>query len=708
VTSRRLLVRIERRVIAFVRQQDVLRPHEQVLLLLSGGADSMALLELVCAADRRLGLGLRLAALHVDYGLRGGDSTRDRRIVARACHRRAIPLHEVLLEGALQGSDFQRRARDLRFRRAGELAAEHGYQILATGHNADDQAETVLYRLAKYGAPSALVGMAPREAGVARPLLCLRAREVRDYCAAAGIEYGEDVSNATTAYARNLIRLSVLPALEQVNPRAVEALAEASTLARDERQAIDDLAARAWQRALVPQQRPHREQDSGAAAPSDDRDPGPSLDAGVLAAEPPAVRRLLVRRLAATVLGEHALIGRRLTAALDRLAAGSAGSHEVALRDGWSIVREYDRVGVRVAAADHACVPVVLALPAPAVDGCAGPPAAEAAFCGRTFRAVQTEGARGPAAGGVWLGLASPAASVTLRHPRRGERFEPLGSGGSTTVLAFLKEQKVPRAARSRALVLEVDGRTAWVEVGTAPGVLEGRVARGLRVSQSTAFTVHVAHAEDGPTVPRDRPASRPARRPAGAGGGQRMHESVERILISTEQLDSRVGELAAEISRDYRGNELLLVGVLRGAVFFMADLARRIELPCALDFMAVSSYGSATDSSGVVRILKDLDTDIAGRHVLIVEDVIDSGLTLNYLMKSLKARHPESLEICALLTKPSRRRITLNCRYVGFEIPDEFVVGYGLDLAEQFRTLNYIGTLRPEVIERITAAEQR
>jgi hypoxanthine phosphoribosyltransferase len=183
------------------------------------------------------------------------------------------------------------------------------------------------------------------------------------------------------------------------------------------------------------------------------------------------------------------------------------------------------------------------------------------------------------------------------------------------------------------------------------------------------------------------------------------MHESIERILISQEELDGRVAALAAEISRDYEGQELLLVGVLRGAVFFMADLARRLEVPCSLDFMAVSSYGSATDSSGVVRILKDLDTDIAGRHVLIVEDIIDSGLTLNYLMKSLRARHPASLEICALLTKPSRRRITLNCRYVGFEIPDEFVVGYGLDLAERFRTLAYIGTLKPEVVAEITSA---
>lgn len=175
------------------------------------------------------------------------------------------------------------------------------------------------------------------------------------------------------------------------------------------------------------------------------------------------------------------------------------------------------------------------------------------------------------------------------------------------------------------------------------------------------------------------------------------MSDPIAKVLVSPAALEARVDELAGQITADYAGQELLLVGVLKGAVFFMADLARRIEVPCALDFMAVSSYGSSTDSSGVVRILKDLDTEIEGRHVLIVEDIIDSGLTLSYLLKNLRSRKPASLEICALLTKPARRRTNIECRYVGFEIPDEFVVGYGLDFAERYRTLDFIGVLTPE-----------
>ena len=177
---------------------------------------------------------------------------------------------------------------------------------------------------------------------------------------------------------------------------------------------------------------------------------------------------------------------------------------------------------------------------------------------------------------------------------------------------------------------------------------------------------------------------------------------AVGEVLIDEAALGARIEELGAEASDDYRGRDLLLIGVLKGAVFFMADLMRAIDIPCEVDFMAVSSYGAGVDSSGVVRILKDLDLEIAGRDVLIVEDIIDSGLTLSYLLKNLRSRKPASLEVCALLTKPSRRRTEIPCRYVGFEIPDKFVVGYGLDLADHFRTLDYIGVLTQEAADEI------
>jgi hypoxanthine phosphoribosyltransferase len=170
---------------------------------------------------------------------------------------------------------------------------------------------------------------------------------------------------------------------------------------------------------------------------------------------------------------------------------------------------------------------------------------------------------------------------------------------------------------------------------------------------------------------------------------------AVGEILVQQDELAHRVRQLGEEISRDYRGRDLFLVGVLKGAVFFLSDLMRYLEVPCEVDFMAVSSYGSSTDSSGIVRILKDLDAPIQGREVLIVEDIVDSGLTLSYLLRTLKAREPASLEVCALLTKPERRKVDLPIRYVGFEIPNRFVIGYGLDHAERFRNLPYVAVLQ-------------
>ena len=172
------------------------------------------------------------------------------------------------------------------------------------------------------------------------------------------------------------------------------------------------------------------------------------------------------------------------------------------------------------------------------------------------------------------------------------------------------------------------------------------------------------------------------------------LDAAIGEILIDEETLAARVAELGAEVSADYEGRDLLLIGVLKGAVFFMADLMRHLTVPCEVDFMAISSYGDATDSSGIVRILKDLDINIEGREVLVVEDIIDSGLTLSYLMRNLESREPASLEVCALLTKPSRREIDVRVRYVGFEIPNKFVVGYGLDFAERYRNLPYVGVL--------------
>lgn len=179
------------------------------------------------------------------------------------------------------------------------------------------------------------------------------------------------------------------------------------------------------------------------------------------------------------------------------------------------------------------------------------------------------------------------------------------------------------------------------------------------------------------------------------------QRDDILKVLLSEEQLKEKCAEMGAQITRDYAGKNLLLVTVLKGAVVYMADLMRCIDLPCAIDFMVVSSYGSGTKTSGVVKIVKDLDQDLSGKDLLIVEDILDSGMTLSYLKGLLQGRNPASIRIATLLDKPSRRKVDLVADYVGFEVPDEFVVGFGLDYCQQYRNMPYIGVLKPEVYSK-------
>ena len=179
------------------------------------------------------------------------------------------------------------------------------------------------------------------------------------------------------------------------------------------------------------------------------------------------------------------------------------------------------------------------------------------------------------------------------------------------------------------------------------------------------------------------------------------MNDDIRAVLVSEQQLKDKVAQLGAQISQDYAGKDLVLVSILKGAVVFMADLMRAVTIPCSIDFMVVSSYGAGTTTTGLVKIIKDLDSDLSGKDVLIVEDILDTGVTLSNLVPMLKMRDPNSVRICAILDKPSRRRADIQADYIGFQVPDEFVVGYGLDYEQQYRNLPYVGVLKPSVYEK-------
>ena len=468
--------RLERRVAAFVAEQGVLLPGERVLLMLSGGADSMALLALAQICGRRLRLGLELAALHVDYATRGADSARDADIVARACDAAGVPLHVVRLERRLSGGDFQARARELRYREARALAETHGYDAIVTAHNRDDQAETVLYQLTKYATPRALAGMRPRDGRLARPLLCLGAAEIREYCRAAGIEYGEDVTNAQPVYARNRLRLEVLPLLQALNPRVVETLADAAAMAAAQEEIVAAAVGAAEQRVAAPP-------DAGDLA---------ALDVAALRAEAPALQALVMHDVVRRALGGEALVERRLVGALLALSARRDDAGRVSLGSGVEAVRSGGRLRLRRREPVHACASAAVdgvVLTAAGDEGCA------LVWCGRSYRA-RLLAPRGfdlsaAAAGQAFVGLPGAPHGVTLRHPRRGERFVPLGLGEETTVARFLAAAHVPPRERARAVALATDGDIAWLGY-VAGGVAHGRVAQSRRVNESTRCILHV------------------------------------------------------------------------------------------------------------------------------------------------------------------------------------------------------------------------
>ena len=466
-------LRLEQRVAVFVGEHAVLLRGERAVLMLSGGPDSMALLTLVRTLEHRLRLGLTLSAVHVDYRARGAESDRDRGLVERACAEAGVPLRVLRLERPPAGPSFQERAREVRYRFAREAAAACGGAVLVTGHNRDDQAETVLYRLAKYASPRALAGMPPRRGDLARPLLCLGAAEVRAYCAAAGIEYGEDASNATASYRRNVLRLEVLPRLEALNPRLSETLAASALQAAAEAEVLAGAVAGARARTRAP-----AGPDARAAA-----------EVAALEAEPPALRALVLHELVAEVFGGHALVERRVVEALLALAARPGGGR-VSLGRGFEAVREGGLLVIRRAAGPHGCAPVTLQ-----GDDLEGAGAA-AGFCGRRVRLAVLPGAAfdraAAAAGEGFAGLAAAPARVVLRHPRRGERFAPAGLGGETTVARFLAAARVPPEQRRGAVVVEVDGATAWLGFRGPGGRPAARVAQPFLVDESTGCTLHV------------------------------------------------------------------------------------------------------------------------------------------------------------------------------------------------------------------------
>ena len=658
--------------------RELIPPGSTVLCAVSGGADSVCLLHQLYRLRREV--PFTLAAAHYNHQLRGEEADRDaafvRQFITLCCGRdrllqpdgtwRDLPPVELFIGGGDVSGEARRRrrgveetARDMRYDFLRRTARTCGAQWIATAHNAGDNAETILLHLIRGTGLRGLGGISPRQGDVIRPLLSVSRDEIEAYLRFWGLPWREDATNRDDAYTRNRLRHRVLPELEAISPGLTVRLGEMSRLRADEAYLV--------------------EQAQASLAPLEEIPGGLSLPAESVAALPQPLAVRAARILLGRMEGGNENCSAAHLEGLIALCRSGDPSAELNLPGGVTAHRAPDLDTLRPSGGTGKSSPA-----APAGHGGVG----------------GLDGTQHP---GALPGAAAGAPSV-LAGPGRGPCSDPAGPSDRGPAEAagppHQDRQKMVRGSEDPRLA-PPGASSAGLRRLSGRG---GRPGTGRR-SAPPARSARVAHpADPAPGISKlgragaIRPAIHSAAVIVRKGRSIMLEKDIQEILFSEEQLASRVNEIARQITQDYQGKEIVLISVLRGSFVFMADLCRRIDLPCTVDFMAVSSYGSGTSSTGQVQITKDLSSDIAGKHIIVVEDILDSGNTLSYLLKLLAQRKPASIRLCTLLDKPERRTKPVEVHYSGFTIPDAFVVGYGLDYAEHYRNLPYIGILKPEV----------
>ena len=612
------------------------RLPERLLIGLSGGADSVALTELLLCL--RAQGRVRLWAVHVNHGLRGAQSDEDERFVRKLCERENLPLAVYRAHPPERpGEDWARQARYGFFRQ--ELR-RCGAQAVALAHHRDDQAETLLLHLLRGAGLTGLAGMSPEGESlgvkVVRPLLEFSRQELREALTDAGIPWREDESNGDPRFLRNAVRCELLPLMERLAPGAGARLAGTAELLREDERVLamqaEALVGREAERLWMPLCRLT------------------GLESGLRS----RVLRLWWQCQAGQGREERAL-SREQTAALAGLITAPAGTR-CNLPGGWHGQRGWTHLHLLPPDGRHERPEISLI----------------AASC-----------SPGPGDGRLTQTIPAQLLSeCTVRTRRPGDWIRPFSGGGRQTLQDYFVNRRVDAPFRDSVPLL-----CRGSEVLLAAGVGAGNVPP----MNHTKDQLLLRWRGEMPWAQIDEGENRMER-------DAKLYGDLSRVLVTREEIQQAVKELGRRITEDYAGKEPMMIGILKGAVVFYSDLIREIDLPLRTDFMAVSSYGSATKSTGVVKVLKDLDRDIVGQDVLIVEDIVDSGMTLSYLKKMLGDRGAASIRIVTLLDKPARRRVDLKADYYCFQIPDEFVVGYGLDYDEKYRNLPDIGVLHPRI----------
>ena len=637
----------EEKVFSFMEKHGMIHSGDKLILGVSGGADSVCLLFLLL--EYRKIVPFEMTVVHVNHGIRGNAATEDAAWVETLCREQGlnfrlecVDVKEFAAREKCSEEDAGRRLRYQAFRKAAE---EFGGTKIALAHNAGDRAETMLLHLFRGSGLKGLRGIEPvREdidcrAEVIRPVLCLERREIEEYLTERRIPWRTDATNGEDGYTRNRIRHHLLPWAErEVSAGVVSHMCRTADILSETEDYLRQQTLEALEHCMV--------RTSGCKGEEREID-----IARFLACHP-----VLQKRMILALAEELSPTGKDISAVHveDVLSLfEKEGNRSISLPFGICFRRRYGKVAAgRREAEQQEQQPEEL--PELEITRFFVKDAEEVPENRYTKR----------------FDCDKIKESPVLRFRQTGD-YLTLSDGRGNIIHKSLKEymigEKIPREMRDRIPVLAEGSHVLWL--------IGYRSSEYYKADRNTKRVLQVklkGNCADSETE-------------------EKMSEHI-RVLLSEEEVAARIREIGEQISRDYAGKSIHMVCVLKGGSFFMCELAKRITVPVSLDFMSVSSYGSDTKSSGVVKIVKDLDESLQGKDVLVVEDIVDSGRTLSYLMEMLRDRGPASLRLCTLLDKPDRRVIDVKVDYTGFKIPDEFVVGYGLDYDQMYRNLPYIG----------------
>lgn len=633
----------------YMHEHNMISAGDRVVVGVSGGADSVCLFHVLLKIAPSY--KLTLFVVHVNHGIRGEEADGDEAYVKEICNKNGVTFIAVKANvpkiASLEGLSEEEAGRKVRYEAFYDCCKKHECNKIAIAHNRNDNAETILFHLFRGSGIKGLTGIRATRENIIRPLLCISRIEIENYLEQNQISYRTDSTNLTLDYSRNKIRHHIIRfAQEEINSKVIEHIVNAAHQLKEIDQYLEKNVKTSYEKVVIIKGNQVAYQIGIESLKQEDV----VIQKGII--------RMVFQQLAHQLKDVDALHVDLVLA----LAEKEVGKF-LNLPYGILAVKGYQEITMSVSKIQQkdiseSCNELkhMIRVPEDYYIPQINQTLHTKLFNYKKNMIIPQNGCT------KWFDYDKIKNTVLIRTRNEGDFIQIDSKGSRKKLKSLFIDDKIPREKRDLLPLLADGEHIMWV--------IGGRISEAYKVSEETKVILEIS-----------------------IDGGYKMEDKIK-VLIAEEQVDKRIRELGEQISNDYANKEIHLICVLKGGVFVTCELAKRITVPLSLDFMSVTSYGDETVSSGMVKIVKDLDNPIEGKDVLIVEDIIDSGNTLRYLVDLLYTRKPNSIKICTLLDKPERRVTDVAVDYVGFQIPDKFVVGYGLDYVQKYRNLPYIGVI--------------